>query len=93
MITAVITTCKRKPEMVERALKSVLAQTYTNWNLIVVDDSPADYEFRDGVKQMVNTYAQNDSRIKYVQHEKNFGACKARNTALDIAYNTYGGGG
>ena len=93
MILAAITTCKRKPEMVERALKSVIAQTYEDWNLVVVDDSPCDYEFREDVRKMVESYASSDTRIRYVAHDRNYGAQRARNTALRIANNTDGGGG
>ncbi len=93
MILAAITTCKRRPEMVERAVKSVITQTYTDWNLVVVDDSPADYEFREDVRKMVEGYAAQDGRIRYVPHDRNYGAQRARNTALAIANNTYGGGG
>ena len=85
MILAAITTHKRPPEMVERALKSVIAQTYTDWNLGVVDDSPADWELRDDVRKMIEGYAENDSRIRYVAHERNYGSQRARNTALGIA--------
>ena len=84
-VLAAITTHKRKPEMVERALKSVVAQTYTDWDLVVVDDSPADYEFRDDVRRMVEEWSRKDSRIRYVAHDKNYGAQRARNTALKIA--------
>ncbi|MBR0256396.1 MAG: glycosyltransferase family 2 protein, partial [Synergistaceae bacterium] len=87
MILAAITTHKRPPEMVERALKSVIAQTYTDWNLVVVDDSPADWELRGDVRKMVEGYAEKDSRIRYVAHERNYGAQRARNTALGIAVN------
>ena len=93
MILAAITTCRREPAMVERAVKSVIAQTYTDWNLVVVDDSPNDYEFREDVRKMVEGYAAKDSRIRYVPHDKNYGAQRARNTALKIAGNTDGGGG
>ncbi len=93
MILAAITTHKRRPEMVERALKSVVAQTYQDWNLVVVDDSPADYEYRDDVRKMVEGWAEKDSRICYVQHDKNYGVSHARNTALEIARNTQDGGG
>lgn len=86
-VLATITTHKRKPEMVERAIKSVVAQTYTDWDLVVVDDSPADYEFRDDVRKMVEGWSRRDSRIRYVPHDKNYGASHARNTALKIAYN------
>lgn len=91
-VLAAITTHKRKPEMVERAIKSVAAQTYTDWDLVVVDDSPADYEFRDDVRKMVEEWSRRDSRVRYVPHDKNYGANHARNTALKIACN-YGVGG
>ena len=84
-VLAAITTCKRPPEMVERAVKSVVAQTYTDWELVVVDDSPSDYEFRDDVRKMVEGWREKDLRIRYVPHDKNYGAQKARNTALKIA--------
>lgn len=80
-ILAAITTCRRKPEMVERAIKSVLAQTYKDWYLVVVDDSPNNYEYRDSVRKMIEGYG-----IKYIQHDKNYGVCRARNTALNFAY-------
>ena len=84
-VLAAITTCKRKPEMVERAIKSVVAQTYTDWELVVVDESPGDYEFRDDVRRMVEGWSERDSRIRYVAHDRNYGAQRARNTALNIA--------
>ena len=93
MILAVITTCRRAPAMLERAMKSVIAQTYKDWDMVVVDDSPNDYEFRKDVRKMVEGYAAQDSRIHYVAHDQNYGAQRARNTALKFAGNTYGGGG
>lgn len=83
LVTAVITTHKREPEILERALKSVLSQTYTNIETIVVDDSPADYIKRDDVRRMVEGYA--DQKVKYIQHDKCMGACVARNTGLKAA--------
>lgn len=78
LVSAVITTYKRPPEIVERALKSIISQTYENIEIIIVDDSPASYEHRDEVKQMVEKY----DGVKYIQHETNQGACVARNTGL-----------
>ena len=77
-VSAVITTHKRPPEIVERALKSVIAQTYPIFEIVVVDDSPSDYAMRDAVAEMVNKYS--DRNVKYIQHEKCMGACAARNT-------------
>ena len=81
MVLAAITMCRRAPVMVERALRSVIAQTYTDWECVVVDDTPANYELRGEVRKMVDEYAARDSRIRYVPHDTNRGA----NTALNIA--------
>ena len=77
LVTAVITTHKREPAVVERALKSILAQTHTNMEVIVVDDSPADFPLREAVGRMVKGYG-----VTYIPHEKCQGACVARNTGL-----------
>lgn len=83
LVTAVITTHKRPPQLVERALKSILNQTYTDIEIFVVDDSPAEYELRADVKTMVEAYS--DRNVTYIAHEKCMGACAARNTGLASA--------
>ena len=85
MILAAITTCKRPPEMLNRAIKSVLCQTLRDWHLLIVDDSPQDYELRDEVKRMADDLCEKDERITYIQHDKNYGSSRARNTALNFA--------
>lgn len=85
MILAAITTHKREPQMVERAVKSVVNQTYKDWHLLIVDDSPADYELRGEVKRMAEQWCSRDSRITYMQHDKNYGSQRARNNALKYA--------
>lgn len=83
MVTAVITTYKRPPEILERAIKSVLSQTCADLELIVVDDSPADFPLRPAVRETVEEYT--DRNVRYIPHEKNMGACAARNTGLEAA--------
>ena len=78
-VSVVITTYKREARMVERAAKSVLNQTYKNIELIIVDDSPRDYELRNEVKEMAEALGE---RVRYIQHEENKGACAARNTGI-----------
>lgn len=80
MVTAVITTHKREKEIIERAINSILAQTYSPIELIVVDDSPADFPQREQVRQL----AQEKGAI-YIAHETCRGACAARNTGLAAA--------
>lgn len=58
-------------------LNSVLSQTYTNWELILVDDGSPD---RCG--EICDEYACQDGRIKVI-HQSNEGQSSARNRALD----------
>jgi len=58
------------------SIKSVLAQTYANWELIVVDDGST-----DGTAAVVQEFAARDARIKYVFQE-NSRLGKARNTGV-----------
>lgn len=87
MVSVIITTCMRSPDMVKRAINSVISQTYQDWELIVVDDSPANYGERIQVKKTVESYG--DNRIRYIAHEDNKGACVARNTGLEQAVGEY----
>lgn len=57
-------------------IKSVLNQTYTNWELIIVDDCST-----DNTDEVVKKYL-NDKRIKYLKNEQNSGAAVSRNRAL-----------
>lgn len=88
LVTVIITTYKRKPELLKRAINSVISQTFTDWEIIVVDDSPADYELRDEVRDTVQQFSA-EYRILYVQHTKNLGASAARNTGINLAKGDY----
>lgn len=57
-------------------IKSVLNQTYTNWELIIVDDCST-----DNTDEVVKNYLS-DKRIKYLKNEQNSGAAVSRNRAL-----------
>ena len=87
LVTCAITTHKRKPEIVERAIKSILNQTHKNIEVFVIDDSPSDWEYRNDVKSMVEGYSSQN--VTYIPHEKCMGACVARNTALENAKGEY----
>ena len=87
LVTAVITTYKRHPDVVERALKSILNQTYKHIETFVIDDSPSSFELRCDVEKMVNQYKYEN--VTYVAHKENLGACAARNTGLSLASGQY----
>lgn len=63
-------------EYIAASIRSVLSQTYKNWELIIVDDCSAD-TMDDAVKPFLS-----DERIKYLKNEKNSGAAVSRNRAL-----------
>ncbi len=63
-------------EYIAASIRSVLSQTYKNWELIIVDDCSADTT-DDAVKPFLS-----DERIKYLKNEKNSGAAVSRNRAL-----------
>lgn len=76
-VTAVISTCKREPDCLRKAIESVLNQDYKNIELFVVDDSPSDYKLRDDVMRLCETYKNRG--LTYIRNEKQMGACATRN--------------
>lgn len=62
----------------EDAIRSVIAQTYENWELLFVDDCSSDNSL-----ELVRSF--NDERIRVFQNEKNSGAAVSRNYALKMA--------
>ena len=62
-------------KFISETINSVLAQTYTNWELIIVDDCST-----DNTDEVVAGFC--DERIRYIKNEKNSGAAVARNYAL-----------
>src|SRR3989344_2593265 len=76
-VSVILPTCNR-PSLLSKAIKSVLNQSYQDFEIIVVDDGLLE-RAEDVVKKI------NDERIKYIKHEKNLGGGVARNTGIKNA--------
>ncbi len=64
---------------ISRSIESVIAQTYEEWELIIVDDCSV-----DDTDEIVRPFLK-DTRIRYIKNEKNSGAALSRNRALLLA--------
>ncbi len=74
---SVIMPCYNGERYLSAALDSVLAQSFVDWELVVVDDGSTDESLAIAMR-----YADKDERIR-VLHQENGGVCAARNLALD----------
>lgn len=79
-LVSIVTPTYNCARFISHTIESVLAQTYTNWEMLIVDDCSS-----DNTSEIVKTYAEKDLRIKYVCLEQNSGAAAARNKALHLA--------
>ncbi len=71
---------------IKKTIEMVRRQTYTEWELILVDDASTDNSVGVIEEELVS---QPDERIRLVRKEKNVGAANARNTGVDLAAGRY----
>jgi teichuronic acid biosynthesis glycosyltransferase TuaG len=84
-LVSVITPLFNSEPYIQSTIESVLNQTYTNWEMIIVDDCSEDKS-----AEIVLRFAAADQRIKYHKLEKNYGApYAARNFATSQAKGTF----
>lgn len=77
-LVSIITPSYNTAEFISETINSVLSQTYINWEMIIVDDCSS-----DNTTEVVASFK--DSRIKYIQNNKNCGAAICRNKAISAA--------
>lgn len=71
-----------------RAIDSVLNQTYENIEVIVVDDNDPNGTARKETEKVMKTY-NSDDRVRYVKHSKNMNGSAARNTGIRASDGVY----
>lgn len=82
-LVSIIVPCYNQAQFLDEALQSVLAQTYTNWECIIVNDGSP-----DNTEELAEKWVSKDSRFIYLK-KKNGGLSSARNTGLEVAKGDY----
>ena len=81
LVSIIITTYSRS-KFIEKAITSALYQTYTNTEIIIVDDNAENINEREKTKKIVNKYKD---KVIYIENEKNLGAALSRNVGVKRA--------
>lgn len=81
---SIVTPSWNSEKYIEKTIESVQNQTYTDWEMIIVDDCST-----DNTVEIVEKIAKNDSRIKLLRQEVNGGAAKARTRSMQAASGRY----
>ena len=68
---------------IDRAIKSILAQTHENFQLLIIDDGST-----DGTARIIDEYASEDDRID-IMHQTNAGVSAARQKGIELAKGVY----
>ena len=80
MKVSVITPMYNCEKFISETIESVLNQTYTNWEMIIIDDCSTDKS-----KQIVKQYIERDKRIRLIALNENSGAAVARIKGIEVS--------
>ena len=83
-ITSILTTVYNREKYLAACIDGVLASSYQDWELIIVDDVSI-----DGSVAIARAYEQKDARIKVYVNDKNLGDYPNRNKAASYANGKY----
>lgn len=83
-LISIITPCYNSEAFIQATIVSVQNQTYTNWEMIIVDDVSSDNSIN-----LIKKFSSKDSRIQCIQLKENSGAAVCRNTAIEKAKGKY----
>lgn len=81
-LVSIIMSCYNAESTVARAIDSILQQTYTNWELIIVNDCSTDKS-----QEVIESY--DNSKIYLINHKENKGAGLARRTGIENSHGDY----
>lgn len=84
VLVSVVIPAYNAEKYIEKTVRSVLRQTYANFEIVIVDDCSTDQSYA-----CIQELAKEDKRIRYYQNEKNAGVSITRNTAIAKAKGKY----
>lgn len=85
LVTAVITTYERNINILQRAINSVLNQTYPEIEILVIDDNKDGSPYTEQIKNSILW----NKKLRYITYEGNRGACYARNIGIQNSKGYY----
>jgi glycosyltransferase involved in cell wall biosynthesis len=83
-LVSIITPSYNSEKFIAETILSVQNQTYTNWEMIIIDDGSSDI-----TEQVVFAILKNDSRIQFHKLDTNSGPAVARNKGIELAKGDY----
>lgn len=83
-LVSIVTPVFNSSDFLQTSIHSVISQTYTNWEHIIVDDCSSDNSV-----EIIKEIAKSEPRLKLLQLPKNMGAGPARNLAIKEAKGKY----
>ena len=83
-LVSVLMTAYNREKYIGEAIESVLASTYPNFELVIVDDASS-----DRTVEIARAYASRDERVKLYVNEKNLGQFENRNLAARLSNGKY----
>lgn len=81
---SIITPCFNSEKYLACTIESVIAQTFKDWEMFIIDDCSADASY-----SIAKRYAEKDKRIKVFKNDKNMSACYCRNFAITLSSAKY----
>lgn len=89
LVSVIIPTYKRPWKYLNRSLDSVLKQTYPDIEIIVVNDSPKDYEYYSEINGKMKAVIAEHPNVKYLENDRNIGVSLTRNRGIEAAAGSY----
>jgi len=83
-MVSIITPAYNAEHFISATIQSVISQTFTNWEMIIVDDGSS-----DNTCAIINNFVAIDNRINLLKHSQNLGTGVARNKGIKKATGNY----